>query len=104
MPDVDPRRRSIPAHSCVVEACAGSGKTRQLAAHVAAPAGGCGAGFHPALTFTRKAAQEMRQRLGGVAGPAAALADDAALAFLAERGVAGDDARAALPLARTRAA
>src|SRR6478735_11671306 len=53
-----------PARSCVVEACAGAGKTWMLVSRILRA---LLAGAKPqeivAITFTRKAAGEMRQRL-----------------------------------------
>jgi ATP-dependent helicase/nuclease subunit A len=94
---LDPRR------SVVVSACAGSGKTWLLVARIfrllldgAAPSGIL------AITFTRKAAQEMTARLAGLLDEAA-FADDAALdALLAARAVRGGDEAAQAAL-RTRA-
>ncbi|MGN6701512.1 MAG: UvrD-helicase domain-containing protein, partial [Burkholderiaceae bacterium] len=77
-----------PRHSVVVEACAGSGKTWLLVARMlrlllagAAPA------ELLAITFTRKAAQEMQSRLMELLHELS-LKDDAAVrALLRERGI-----------------
>jgi ATP-dependent helicase/nuclease subunit A len=85
-----------PRGSAVVEACAGSGKTWLLVARIVRLLmDGARPASILAITFTRRAAQEMRERL---------LADLARLArgnahgarqFLAERGLAADDAAVA---------
>ncbi|MBW7900489.1 MAG: UvrD-helicase domain-containing protein [Rhodocyclaceae bacterium] len=81
-----------PARSAVVEACAGSGKTWLLAARIVRL---LLAGAQPAeilaITFTRKAAAEIEARVVDWLRLLATAPDDAARAFLAERG-AGDDA------------
>ncbi|SNS98696.1 DNA helicase/exodeoxyribonuclease V, subunit A [Noviherbaspirillum humi] len=91
----DPRR------SVVVEACAGSGKTWLLVARMLRL---LLAGAEPAellaITFTRKAAQEMRERLVQLLHELA-LADDATLrGLLLERGVAETELPQLMPAAR----
>ncbi|RZT41797.1 UvrD-helicase domain-containing protein [Cupriavidus agavae] len=90
-----------PARSVVVEACAGSGKTWLLVARLVRLLL-AGAAPHEilAITFTRKAAEEMRERLLEVLSQLASGSDEAVLAQLEMRGLAPDAARAAVPRAR----
>ncbi|WP_394788380.1 UvrD-helicase domain-containing protein [Rhodoferax sp.] len=80
-----------PARSVAVEACAGAGKTWMLVSRmVRALLNGCAPQDILAITFTKKAAGEMRQRLQQWLGDYA-VADDAALRLaLKERGMAGE--------------
>lgn len=90
-----------PAHSVVVEACAGSGKTWLLVARMLRL---LLAGTAPsellAITFTRKAAQEMRERLVRLLHELALTPDEQALTLLRERGVPPSEAPQLLPGAR----
>jgi ATP-dependent helicase/nuclease subunit A len=96
------RRACDPRASVVVEACAGSGKTWLLVGRIVRLLlQGAAPGEILAITFTRRAAQEMRTRLLADL-KALAAADDAAVAdFLRERGMAPEATRAATGLARS---
>jgi len=90
-----------PRQSVVVEACAGSGKTWLLVARMlrlllagAAPA------ELLAITFTRKAAQEMRERLVQLLHELALAPEPQARALLRERGIAEAYLDETLPEAR----
>jgi len=90
-----------PKRSVIVSACAGSGKTWLLVARMIRL---LLAGAQPqeilALTFTRKAAQEMRDRLYGLLEDFSA-ADDATLTKeLKDRGLTTDEAIRSIPQAR----
>jgi len=82
-----------PANSVVVEACAGSGKTWLLTARLFRL---LLSGARPdqilAITFTRKAAQEMQERLFGLLRECALLSDDKLSALLTERGAVANEA------------
>lgn len=86
-----------PAHSVVVEACAGSGKTWLLVSRVLRL---LLAGIEPgeilAITFTRQAAQEMADRLHQWLRFLATASDASVRAFLASRAVPGAEIDAAL--------
>jgi ATP-dependent helicase/nuclease subunit A len=91
-----------PHQSVIVSACAGSGKTWLLVARMIRL---LLAGAKPheilALTFTRKAAQEMRDRLYGLLQEFST-ADDLTLSNeLEKRGLSSAQARALLPQARS---
>ena len=80
----------------MVSACAGSGKTWLLVARLVRI---LLAGAKPhqilALTFTRKAAQEMRERLYGLLEEFARSDDSALITALVERGLNDAEARIA---------
>lgn len=90
-----------PRHSVVVEACAGSGKTWLLVARMLRL---LLAGAEPAellaITFTRKAAQEMRERLMDLLHELALADIDHVQQLLTERGVPAAELLQTIPLAR----
>jgi ATP-dependent helicase/nuclease subunit A len=90
-----------PMRSVVVEACAGSGKTWLLVARMLRLLlAGAAPSELLAITFTRKAAQEMRERLMQLLQDLALQSDAEATALLLERGVAVSEAASLLPTAR----
>lgn len=90
-----------PAGSAVVEACAGSGKTWLLVSRmIRLLLAGAAPSELLAITFTRKAAAEMRNRLDGWLTDLALSPDEEAIEFLVQRGLAEADARVVLPNAR----
>lgn len=103
LPEKQPYSESLacdPQRSVIVSACAGSGKTWLLVARIVRL---LLADVKPqeilALTFTRKAAQEMRDRLFGLLERFAKV-DDATLAKeLTNRGMTPEQAKQALPKA-----
>ncbi len=91
-----------PAHSVVVRACAGSGKTWLLTARIIRL---LLEGVDPkqilAITFTKKAAQEMRDRVAQLLREMADGSPEQVVALLTERGLSESAARARLPVAQT---
>lgn len=81
-----------PDNSVVVEACAGSGKTWLLTSRLFRL---LLSGARPdqilAITFTRKAAQEMQERLFDLLRDCASLSDEKLCALLTERGAIASD-------------
>nr|WP_216667272.1 UvrD-helicase domain-containing protein [Herbaspirillum rubrisubalbicans] len=99
--EVFTREACDPRHSVVVEACAGSGKTWLLVARMLRLLlSGAQAPELLAITFTRKAAQEMRERLLELLHELALADEQHAASLLRERGVAEADLPRLLPLAR----
>ncbi|MBL0166917.1 MAG: UvrD-helicase domain-containing protein [Propionivibrio sp.] len=80
-----------PSHSVVVEACAGSGKTWLLASRIVRLLlAGVAPGEILAITFTRKAAREIEERVVGWLHLLATGSEAQVNEFLAERGVVAD--------------
>jgi ATP-dependent helicase/nuclease subunit A len=90
-----------PKNSVVVEACAGSGKTWLLVSRIVRLLlDGVQPGEILAITFTRKAAQEMQARLRDWLYDLATKDDEFVRKFLRERAIAESDLDVALPKAR----
>ncbi|MEQ1630076.1 MAG: UvrD-helicase domain-containing protein [Gallionella sp.] len=90
-----------PQNSVVVEACAGSGKTWLLVSRIVRLLlDGVQPGEILAITFTRKAAQEMQARLRDWLYDLATKDDEFVRKFLRERAIAESDLDTALPKAR----
>ena len=99
---MDNRTALDPRHSVVVEACAGSGKTWLLVSRIVRLLlDGVKPGEILAITFTRKAAQEMQARLREWLYELASTDDEQAREFLRQRAVAEADIERLLPRARS---
>jgi len=100
-PEVFYARACDPARSVAIEACAGAGKTWMLVSRILRA---LLTGTEPqdvlAITFTKKAAGEMRERLQAELAAWAGLDDEALLSALCLRGLGTEDAQALLPAAR----
>jgi ATP-dependent helicase/nuclease subunit A len=95
------RRACDPQRSVVVQACAGSGKTWLLVSRIIRQLlAGAAPGEILAITFTRRAAQEMRARLMRELQQLAQADDAGIVDFLQVRGLTLDAARAAVDPAR----
>lgn len=93
-----------PERDVVVEACAGAGKTWMLVARIVRILlSGVKAHEILALTFTKKAAAEMRNRIYAELEALAHMDDVAILAYLAERGLASEQALAQGLVAQAKA-
>jgi ATP-dependent helicase/nuclease subunit A len=90
-----------PGRSVAVEACAGSGKTWLLSSRLLRLLlAGIKPGEILAITYTRKAAREIEERLRGLLAELASAPDENAMDILVLRGLSMDEAQAALPRAR----
>ncbi len=95
------RRACDPRASVVVEACAGSGKTWLLVGRIVRLLlAGSAPGEILSITFTRRAAQEMRTRLLQDLRLLAQSGDGEIVEFLCQRGLDAADARASIAAAR----
>jgi ATP-dependent helicase/nuclease subunit A len=91
-----------PARSVAVEACAGAGKTWMLVSRILrALLDGCAPQDILAITFTKKAAGEMRERLNKELRRCAALPNAALASELQARGLSAADAARRAPELRT---
>jgi ATP-dependent helicase/nuclease subunit A len=91
-----------PARSIAVEACAGAGKTWMLVSRILrALLDGCAPQDILAITFTKKAAGEMRKRLGEELRRWADLSDAELIGALQQRGLSASDAARRMPEARS---
>jgi len=91
-----------PTRSIAVEACAGAGKTWMLVSRILrALLDGCAAQDILAITFTKKAAGEMRDRLNGELRRCATLSDAGLANELRARGLSAPDAELRAPELRT---
>lgn len=91
-----------PTRSIAVEACAGAGKTWMLVSRILrALLDGCPPQDILAITFTKKAAGEMRDRLNAELRRWVGLSDDALAAELRARGLSAADAQRRAPEARS---
>ena len=91
-----------PSRSIAVEACAGAGKTWMLVSRILrALLDGCAPQDILAITFTKKAAGEMRKRLGDELRRWADLSDAELVQVLQQRGMSEADAAHRAPEARS---
>jgi len=100
-PDVFSRAACDPQRSVVVEACAGSGKTWLLVTRMLRLLlAGAAPSDILAITFTRKAAEEMRQRLLDILAQLASADDDGVVRELIARTVDAHEAPGLIDTAR----